>query len=232
MKALLPLLALGLFSLGCGKDGGNDGNPYGHYSPILTGNHANYWGSLRGQVPCTKGNYPHRMEDLTFKVLGGGGGGGYAGAPTAQINGHLQFGSHPGHSAAGFFGQSGFGDLIYVQAIQVGGGQMLYNVALSLCIYRAGNSYSPHHGGGVYGQQPQYGPGGHSPHQGGVHGYEYVGPTAGMSKFSFSGGVLSPSVGDPFRGNVEGGKLQFFSRTYNGAHFRSFTRIGVGARGY
>ena len=156
--------------------------------------------------------------------------------PSARLNGTLQFGSHSGHPAAGFFGQSGFGDLIYVQGIQVGGGQMLYNVALSLCIYRAGSSYSPHHGGGVYGQPPNYGPGSHSPYghpgTGGSYGYEYVGPTAGMNNFSFSGGVLSPSVGDPFRGNVEGGRLQFFSRTYNGPHFRSFTRVGTAARGY
>ncbi len=233
MKHLFASILMGLLALGCGNDGKNRPNGHGFHSPILSGHAANQWGQLKGRVRCTKGL--GRMQDLTFMLAGGGGG--FAGGQSAQISGPLQPGHHPGGAAANFFGQNtGFGDLIYVQGVRNGNyGPMLYNVVLSLCIYRAGNSYIPHHGQQPYGQQPYgqppYGhprgapPGGTPSGVGGA--YEYVGPNAGLYNFSLSGGVLGSSIGNPLNGSVEAGRLLFFSRTYNGPHQRSFTRAGI-----
>ena len=163
----------------------------------LVSDDAYYWNTLRTQVLCNKGNFRRRMQDLTFKVTGNEGD---TESSNTKLNGILQFGSHTGGPVTGFFGRSGFGDLIYVQGIQVDG-QTLYNVVLSLCIYSVGSNYDRE--------------------------YAYVSPNADLNNFSILRGTLSSSEANPFRGDVKGVRLQFFSRTYNGPHMRIFSPVNI-----
>ena len=180
----------------------------------LVSDDAYYWGTLRTRFPCTKGNY--RMEDLTFKITENERD---AEDSNTKPNGVLQLGTHTGSPVTGFFGRSGFGDLIYVQGVQVDG-QTLYNVALSLCmIYGRVSGRSSHHAAsasayGVLGTEGSY-------------DYEYVGPNVGLNNFSISNIILNSSKGNPFRGSVTAGRLQFFSRTYNGPHMRNFSSVNI-----
>ena len=102
------------------------------FGPVVVDLNANYWHTLKARSSCLKGNYPHRTEDLTFKVVAGTAS--YSNG-AIQLSGNLELGGHTGSAVAGLFGQSDFGDLAYVQGIRNGVGKMLYNVTLSLCVH-------------------------------------------------------------------------------------------------